>query len=157
MSKENFEGLYHQIDLDRLPSHIAVIMDGNGRWAKSRHLPRVSGHRQGIKSVRDIVETSARLGLRVLTLYAFSVENWKRPKMEVDTLMHLLSEYLHKELRTLMENNIRFHVIGRWQELVEEVCEAPIEGIACCRKTGNLGEGPGSHTSPSSNKPSTRR
>ena len=123
MSKENFEGLYHQIDLDRLPSHIAVIMDGNGRWAKSRHLPRVSGHRQGIKSVRDIVETSARLGLRVLTLYAFSVENWKRPKMEVDTLMHLLSEYLHKELRTLMENNIRFHVIGRWQELVEEVAQ----------------------------------
>ena len=98
-------------------------MDGNGRWAKSRHLPRVSGHRQGIKSVREIVETSARIGLRVLTLYAFSVENWKRPKNEVDTLMHLLREYLHRELRTLMENNIRFHVIGRWQELVEEVAQ----------------------------------
>jgi undecaprenyl diphosphate synthase len=123
MSKESFEELYRQIDLERLPAHIAVIMDGNGRWAKSRHLPRVSGHRQGIKSVREIVETSARLGLRVLTLYAFSVENWKRPKTEVDTLMHLLSEYLHKELRTLMENNIRFHVIGRWKELVEEVAQ----------------------------------
>jgi undecaprenyl diphosphate synthase len=117
------EELYRQIDLERLPEHIAVIMDGNGRWAKSRHLPRVSGHRQGIKSVREIVETSARIGLRVLTLYAFSVENWKRPKNEVDTLMHLLREYLHRELRTLMENNIRFHVIGRWQELVEEVAQ----------------------------------
>jgi undecaprenyl diphosphate synthase len=123
MSKESTEDLYRQIDLERLPAHIAVIMDGNGRWAKSRHLPRVSGHRQGIKSVREIVETSARLGLQVLTLYAFSVENWKRPKTEVDTLMHLLREYLHKELRTLMENNIRFHVIGRWQELVEEVAQ----------------------------------
>ena len=121
MKNETAEELLRQIDLQRLPSHIAVIMDGNGRWAKSRHLPRVSGHRQGIKSVREIVETSARLGLQVLTLYAFSVENWKRPKPEVDTLMHLLREYLHKELRTLMENNIRFHVIGRWNELASEV------------------------------------
>ena len=121
MSKESADDLYSQIDLERLPAHIAVIMDGNGRWAKSRHLPRVSGHRQGIKSVREIVETSARIGLRVLTLYAFSVENWKRPKTEVDTLMHLLREYLHKELRTLMKNNIRFHVIGRWHELANEV------------------------------------
>ena len=137
MSKENFDELYRQIDLDRLPSHIAVIMDGNGRWAKSRHLPRVSGHRQGIKSVREIVETSARLGLRVLTLYAFSVENWKRPKTEVDTLMHLLSEYLHKELRTLMQNNIRFHVIGRWQELVEEVAQDLQWGMT--ETSGNTG------------------
>ena len=121
MSKESAEELYRQIDLDRLPAHIAVIMDGNGRWAKSRHLPRVSGHQQGIKSVREIVETSARIGLPVLTLYAFSVENWKRPKTEVDTLMRLLREYLHKELRTLMENNIRFQVIGRWRELADEV------------------------------------
>lgn len=123
MSKESAEDLHRQIDLERLPAHIAVIMDGNGRWAKRRHLPRVSGHRQGIKSVREIVETSARLGLRVLTLYAFSVENWKRPKTEVDTLMRLLREYLHKELRTLMENNIRFNVIGRWRELADEVAQ----------------------------------
>jgi undecaprenyl diphosphate synthase len=121
MSRETVEELFRQIDLERLPSHIAVIMDGNGRWAKRRHLPRVSGHRQGIKSVRETVETSARIGLQVLTLYAFSVENWKRPKSEVDMLMTLLREYLHKELRTLMENNIRFQVIGRWQELAEEV------------------------------------
>jgi undecaprenyl diphosphate synthase len=123
MSKESAEELYRQIDLDRLPVHVAVIMDGNGRWAKSRHLPRVSGHQQGIKSVREIVETSARIGLPVLTLYAFSVENWKRPKTEIDTLMRLLREYLHKELRTLMENNIRFQVIGRWNELANEVIQ----------------------------------
>src|SRR3990172_11224452 len=118
MSKEAIgEELYKQIDLKRLPQHIAVIMDGNGRWAKRRKLPRVSGHRQGIKSVREIVETSARIGLRVLTLYAFSVENWKRPRAEVNTLMSLLREYLRKELSTLMKNNIRFQVIGRWEEL----------------------------------------
>jgi undecaprenyl diphosphate synthase len=121
MSEQIAEDLHRQIDLERLPCHIAVIMDGNGRWAKGRRLPRVAGHRQGIKSVREIVETSARLGLQVLTLYAFSVENWKRPKMEVDTLMRLLSEYVHKELHTLMENNIRFQVIGRWHELPVEV------------------------------------
>lgn len=113
--------LYEKIDRERLPSHVAVIMDGNGRWAKQRKLPRVSGHREGIKSVRETVETSARLGLQVLTLYAFSVENWKRPRLEVETLMRLLREYLHKELKTLMKNNIRFHVIGRWKELPKAV------------------------------------
>jgi len=123
MIEETADELYRQIDRERLPVHIAVIMDGNGRWAKGRRLPRVAGHRQGIKSVREIVETSARIGLQVLTLYAFSVENWKRPKMEVDTLMHLLREYLHKELRTLMENNIRFEVIGRWREVPPEVAK----------------------------------
>lgn len=109
--------IYSQIDLTRLPQHVAVIMDGNGRWAKKRRLPRVSGHRHGIKSVREIVETSARIGLKVLTLYAFSVENWKRPRAEINTLMRLLREYLHKELRTLMKNNIKFQVIGRWHEM----------------------------------------
>jgi undecaprenyl diphosphate synthase len=107
------ETLLEKIDLKRLPRHIAVIMDGNGRWAKSRHLPRVEGHRAGIASVREIVETAARLELRVITLYAFSVENWKRPRYEVATLMMLLKEYLRKELATLMENNIRFSPIGR--------------------------------------------
>jgi undecaprenyl diphosphate synthase len=122
MSKESSaDELYRQIDLNRLPQHIAIIMDGNGRWAKRRALPRVSGHREGIKSVRDVVETSARLGLKVLTLYAFSVENWKRPRTEINTLMNLLREYLHKELKTLLKNNIRFQVIGRWQELPEVV------------------------------------
>src|SRR5438067_2856726 len=102
-----------KIDLKRLPRHIAVIMDGNGRWARARSLPRVEGHRAGIGSVREIVETAARLELRVITLYAFSVENWKRPRYEVATLMMLLKEYLRKELATLMENNIRFTPIGR--------------------------------------------
>jgi undecaprenyl diphosphate synthase len=92
---------------------VALIMDGNGRWAKGRNLPRVEGHRAGIASVREIVETSARLELGVLTLYAFSVENWKRPRYEVSTLMMLLKEYLRKELGTLMDNNIRFVPIGR--------------------------------------------
>lgn len=109
--------LLEKIDLENLPHHVAVIMDGNGRWAKSRNLPRVEGHRSGIASVREIVETSARLELPVLTLYAFSVENWKRPRYEVATLMMLLKEYLRKELSTLMENNIRFVPIGRIEGL----------------------------------------
>src|SRR5688572_24000970 len=107
------ETLLEKIDLTRLPRHVAVIMDGNGRWARARSLPRVEGHRAGIASVREIVETAARLELRVITLYAFSVENWKRPRYEVATLMMLLKEYLRKELQTLMENNIRFMPIGR--------------------------------------------
>jgi len=111
------ETLLEKIDLKRLPRHIAVIMDGNGRWAKSRNLPRVEGHRAGIASVKEVVETAARLELRVITLYAFSVENWKRPRYEVATLMMLLKEYLRKELATLMENNIRFVPIGRIEGL----------------------------------------
>ncbi len=111
------ETLLEKIDFTRLPRHIAVIMDGNGRWAKSRTLPRVEGHRAGIASVREIVETAARLELRVITLYAFSVENWKRPRYEVATLMMLLKEYLRKELSTLMENDIRFTPIGRIEGL----------------------------------------
>src|SRR5512134_653190 len=82
--------LARRLDADRLPAHVAIIMDGNGRWAARRHLPRVEGHRAGINAVRDVVETSARLGIRVLTLYAFSMENWKRPLTEVNTLMTLL-------------------------------------------------------------------
>ena len=105
--------LLARIDLKRLPRHIALIMDGNGRWAKSRNLPRVEGHRAGIESVRETVETAARLELGVTTLYAFSVENWKRPRYEIATLMLLLKEYLRKELQTLMSNNIRFVPIGR--------------------------------------------
>src|SRR5688572_5225734 len=102
------ETLLDRIDLQRLPKHIAVIMDGNGRWARSRSLPRVEGHRAGISAVRETVETAARLELGVLTLYAFSVENWKRPRYEVAALMMLLKEYIRKELATLMDNDIRF-------------------------------------------------
>ena len=109
--------LLTKIDLTRLPKHIAVIMDGNGRVAGERNLPRVAGHRAGIGSVREIVEISARLGLGVLTLFAFSVENWKRPQSEVGTLMRLLKEYVRRELENIHKNNIRFQTIGRTQEL----------------------------------------
>ena len=127
------ERLLQAIDPARLPRHIAVIMDGNGRWAKSRSLPRVAGHRAGITSVREAVESAARLGIQVLTLYAFSVENWKRPRREVDTLMGLLKEFLNRELQTLQRNNIRFQVIGRFDELhpsVQQELRKAIEATA---------------------------
>ena len=115
------EALARQVEFDRLPRHVAIIMDGNGRWAGERHLPRVEGHRAGVDAVRDVVETSARLGLEVLTLYAFSVENWKRPATEVSTLMLLLKRYLRLELDTLLRNNIRFNVIGRADALASDI------------------------------------
>ena len=115
------EALARQVNFDRLPAHVAVIMDGNGRWAAQRHLPRVEGHRAGIQSVREVVEGSARLGIKVLTLYAFSVENWKRPASEVSTLMLLLKRYLRLELNTLLTNNIRFRVIGRAADLAPDI------------------------------------
>ncbi|MFP5379339.1 MAG: isoprenyl transferase [Vicinamibacteria bacterium] len=126
-----------QVAPDRLPAHVAIIMDGNGRWAAQRHLPRVEGHRAGIDAVRDTVEASARLGLQVLTLYAFSVENWKRPKAEVTTLMGLLKRYLRLELQTLLGNNIRFRVIGRAEDLAPDVREELAAAEA--RTAGNSG------------------
>ena len=113
--------LIHQIDRDRLPRHIAIIMDGNGRWAKAQGLPRVEGHRAGAKAVRDTIEAAAEMGLEFLTLYAFSVENWKRPRHEVWTLMNLLKDYLRRELKTLLDNNIRLQILGRWRELDNSV------------------------------------
>ena len=113
--------LVGHVDFSRLPAHVAIIMDGNGRWAAQRHLPRVEGHRAGIDAVRDVVEVSARLGIDVLTLYAFSVENWKRPASEVSVLMGLLKRYLRSELETLTRNNIRFNVIGRDTELSDDI------------------------------------
>ncbi len=130
--------LVSQIDFDRLPRHIAIIMDGNGRWARLRNLPRVAGHRAGIAAVRDVVEASARLGLEVLTLYAFSVENWKRPASEVDTLMRLLREYLRKELNTLQANNIAFNVIGRMDELSPAIQRELAEGMEATRRNTGL-------------------
>jgi len=111
------EKLLLSLDRTRLPRHVAIIMDGNGRWARKRRLPRVAGHKAGIDSVRDTVEASARLGLQVLTIYAFSRENWKRPQAEVETLFDLLRIYLRRELRTLQKNNIRFRMIGREEDL----------------------------------------
>jgi undecaprenyl diphosphate synthase len=115
------ERLLLELDADRLPQHIAVIMDGNGRWAQRRHLPRVAGHRAGVQSARTVIETCARLGIPALTLYAFSMENWRRPKAEIDFLMRLLREYLRKELPTIQRNNIRMLVIGRSDQLPAEV------------------------------------
>jgi undecaprenyl diphosphate synthase len=123
------EALARQVDFERLPAHIAIIMDGNGRWAAQRHLPRVEGHRAGIDAVRDAVETAARLGIDVLTLYAFSVENWKRPAAEIRTLMTLLKRYLRLELNTLLKNDIRFRVIGRVEELARDVQDELTVGI----------------------------
>jgi undecaprenyl diphosphate synthase len=105
--------LAESLDPDRLPRHIAVIMDGNGRWARRRNLPRAAGHKAGVEPVRVTVETCARLGVEALTLYAFSVENWKRPRPEVDTLWRLLRIYIRKELPSLMRNGIRVRAIGR--------------------------------------------
>jgi undecaprenyl diphosphate synthase len=113
--------LLDALDLGRLPRHVAVIMDGNGRWARQRRLPRVEGHRAGIASVRATVETAARLELTALTLYAFSTENWKRPHLEVATLMALLKEYLRRELKTLLDNDIVFRVVGRMDGLDSSV------------------------------------
>jgi undecaprenyl diphosphate synthase len=109
--------LLKKLDLTRLPRHIAVIMDGNGRWAQKRHLPRVAGHRAGTQSARTTIETCAELHVEALTLYAFSVENWRRPKAEIEFLMQLLREYLRREMPLLQKNNIRMRFLGRPEEL----------------------------------------
>ncbi len=132
------EALARQIDFDRLPAHVAIIMDGNGRWAGQRRLPRVEGHRAGIESVRSVVEASARLGIRVLTLYAFSVENWKRPRTEINTLMMLLKRYLRLELETLLANDIRFQIIGRAAELAPDVREELEAAMARTAANGGM-------------------
>jgi undecaprenyl diphosphate synthase len=113
--------LARSIDPTRLPAHIAIIMDGNGRWAGQRRLPRVAGHKAGIGPVRQTVETCARLGVKALTLYAFSIENWKRPRAEVETLWRLLRFYLRQELPDLQKNDIRLQAIGRLEALPPQV------------------------------------
>jgi len=110
-----------EIDKEKLPHHIAIIMDGNGRWAKKKWLNRISGHMKGVDAVREVVTTCRELGIRVLTLYAFSKENWNRPKDEVTALMGLLKEYLLKETGEMIENNIRLRVIGRTKDLPLDV------------------------------------
>jgi undecaprenyl diphosphate synthase len=121
--------LLARVDAARLPRHVAIIMDGNGRWAKERRLPRIEGHRAGVKAVRESVESAARLGLEVLTIYAFSVENWKRPRHEVWTLMNLLKEFLRRELPTLLDNDIKLRILGRWRELDPSVVRALEEAL----------------------------
>ncbi len=126
----NWENEKNQTDLDatnelansgNLPRHVAIIMDGNGRWAVSRGLPRIAGHKEGIESVRDIVKASSQVGIKYLTLYAFSIENWNRPTSEVGGLMKLLEFYLRKELEVLHENNVRINTIGKMSSLPKVV------------------------------------
>ena len=115
------DALLSSIAWDRLPRHVAIIMDGNGRWAAQRGQPRIAGHRAGVEAVRAAVDTGARLGLEALTLYAFSTENWKRPRYEIDALMRMLRKYLRIELDEISRQNIRFQAIGRTNELTESV------------------------------------
>jgi undecaprenyl diphosphate synthase len=125
--------LLSSIDPARLPAHIAIIMDGNGRWARRRNLPRVAGHKAGVDAVRTTVETCARLGIQALTLYAFSAENWKRPRAEVDTLWRLLRLYLSRELPEIIRHGIRFTCMGRMDQLpapVREELETVIDATA---------------------------
>jgi undecaprenyl diphosphate synthase len=129
--------LLEKLDLERLPRHVAVIMDGNGRWAQRRHLPRVAGHRKGVQSARTTIETCARLNIEALTLYAFSVENWRRPKTEIDFLMALLREYLRKEMPLIQRNNIRMRFLGRIEELPGGVQQDTSEAVE--RTAGNTG------------------
>ena len=121
--KARNEALLRLVDPAKLPSHVAIIMDGNGRWAARKNLPRIAGHRAGADAVRRAVETAARLDLQCLTLYAFSTENWKRPRLEIRALMDLLMEFLRKELKSLRENNIQFRMIGRSEGLNISVLE----------------------------------
>ena len=123
------EDLKGMINVQHLPKHIAIIMDGNGRWAKQHGRPRVFGHASGVKAVRETTEAAAELGVEYLTLYAFSTENWSRPKTEVNALMHLLVETLHKEINTLHKNNIRLQAIGELEKLPKETYRALLEGI----------------------------
>jgi undecaprenyl diphosphate synthase len=109
--------LFEKLNVGQLPKHLAVIMDGNGRWAQRRHLPRIAGHRKGTETARVTIETCSRLKIEALTLYAFSVENWRRPKAEIDFLMQLLREYIRQEMPLIQKNNIRMRFLGRAEEL----------------------------------------
>ena len=131
------EALLAGLDWSRLPRHVAVIMDGNGRWAARRGQPRVAGHRAGVEAVRSTVDTGARLGLGALTLYAFSTENWKRPRLEVDALMRMLKRYLRLELEAIHRQNIRFQPIGRIEGLRESVRRELERAVE--RTVGNTG------------------
>ncbi|MDH3253883.1 MAG: isoprenyl transferase [Acidobacteriota bacterium] len=130
--------LVRRLDRSKLPRHVAVIMDGNGRWAQQRDLSRIEGHRAGVTAVKETLEAAGELGLEILTLYAFSVENWKRPRHEVWTLMNLLKEYLRKELRTLVENDIRLGILGRWRELDPTIVRLLEKALSATAQCGGL-------------------
>ena len=118
------KNLIDNIDLSNIPTHIAIIMDGNGRWAKERLLPRTLGHKAGVEAIRSVIKEGSNLGVKHITLYAFSTENWKRPKLEVEALMNLLNTYLKKELKELHENNVKITTIGDIEVLPIKSLEA---------------------------------
>ena len=134
----SMSSLKENIDLQKLPKHIAVIMDGNGRWAKKHGKPRVFGHKNGVTSVREVTEAAAELGVEYLTLYAFSTENWNRPQLEVNALMSLLVETLRKEIETLNKNDIRLHAIGDLEKLPKRSFKALKEGIEQTKNNGRM-------------------
>ena len=138
IGSEQEADLLAQIDLDCLPQHVAVIMDGNGRWAERRHLPRIAGHRAGMGAVREAVKACARLGVSFLTLYAFSIENWKRPRSEVQFLMALLREYLQDAVADLNDNNISLGHIGRVHELPKRVQQALQRAVELTGKNNGM-------------------
>ena len=135
--KQKEQELLVQVDPARIPAHVAIIMDGNGRWARARGLPRSAGHRQGVETVREVVSYSHKLGLKVLTLFAFSTENWKRPPWEVNFLMGLPEQYLNSELPKLVEKNVRVRVLGDEGRLPEQVRKAIAKGYQ--ETAGNTG------------------
>jgi undecaprenyl diphosphate synthase len=123
------DDLFRAVDKDKLPVHVAIIMDGNGRWAKQRGLPRIMGHKAGMEVIRNVVKMSSKLGIKFLTLYAFSTENWKRPGEEVNFLMRLLVEYLNREVEELNTNNVKITSIGRISELPQAAYEQLMRSI----------------------------
>lgn len=127
-----------ELDLNNLPNHVAIIMDGNGRWAQQRGNPRIMGHKVGVESVQEIVRTARELGIKVLTLYAFSTENWKRPALEVQALMGLLKSYLESELATMVQNNVSLRAIGQRERMPKEVAGVLEQVIAKTRDNTGL-------------------
>lgn len=136
--RAHLDHLKDQMDLDRIPKHVAIIMDGNGRWAKERGRPRVFGHKNGVKSVRESAEAAAELGVKHLTLYAFSTENWNRPANEVQALMGLLVETVKSEISTLNKNDIQLEAIGDLQKLPGNSYKALVEGIQATQKNKRM-------------------
>ncbi len=119
--RTEYDDLCQQIDHSSVPYHVAIIMDGNGRWAKAKSIPRIQGHREGVRSVDEVVSCAREIGVKMLTLYAFSKENWRRPKAEISALMFLLKEFILKKISVMHENNIRFRAIGRTQDMAPDV------------------------------------
>jgi len=136
---KSFEKSINEIkEKGRMPNHIAIIMDGNGRWAKKRNLPRIAGHRAGVKTVRMVVEECGNLGIDSLTLYTFSTENWNRPKQEVSALMKLLIQTLNKEIRDLVKNNVRLNVLGNIDGLPRQAADGMRDGMEATKENTGL-------------------